>query len=347
MTRTLAEKRADVWRVVEGARAVARDRAVLVGELVRSTGLSREGVDIAFERHLELDPTEAEIDALVAFAASAGVAKHVVVILSANVFVGALRAVAIARAASPSVVVRPSRREPHFARALVAKIADAALTLVDDVDLARLFGGEVHVYGRDATIAAVRAGVAKQVRVRGHGAGMGIAMVGPGAVIEDAARALASDVIAFDQRGCLSPRVALVEGEGRAGLFAEALDAALTEAAKRVPRGVLHEDERAEAARYAATMEFAGRAWVRATHVIGLAPRSAPVVIPPTGRHVHLATIGGDADARAVMESLAAVIVCVGADESARATEVAPAHARVSALGEMQRPRLDGPVDRR
>ncbi len=127
--------RADVARVVEAARKVAGDRGRLVEELVASTGLTRQGVELAFARHLELEPTDAEIDAL---AASAGAAKHVVVILSANVFVAALRAIAIARAASPSVVVRPSRREPHFARALVEAAADPGLTLANDVDLARL-----------------------------------------------------------------------------------------------------------------------------------------------------------------------------------------------------------------
>jgi hypothetical protein len=344
MTRAAAEKRADVRRIVEAARSVAKERRSLALDLVRTTGLSREGVELAFERHLELAPSDAEIDALVA---SAGQAKHVVVILSANVFVAALRAIAIARAASPSVVVRPSRREPHFARALVERAGDPGLTLAEEVDLARLFGGEVHVYGRDATIASVRGRVGERVRVRGHGAGMGIAVVGPGAAIDGAARALAEDVIAFDQRGCLSPRVALVEGEERAARFAGALHAALGEAEVRVPRGALHDEERAEAVRYRETMSFAGRALAGAAHVVGLAPRGAPVTVPPAGRHVHVAAVGGIDEARAAMGELAQVIVCVGSDDPARVAEVAPGHARVARLGEMQRPAFDGPVDRR
>ncbi len=181
MTRTDGEKRADVRRLVEAARAVARDPGALTADLVRTTGLSPEGIALAFERHLELDPSDADLDALVA---GAGAAKHVVVVLSANVFVAALRALAIARAASPSVVVRPSRREPDFARALVAHTRDPGLTLVEDLALDRLFGGEVHVYGRDATIADVRARVGERIRVRGHGAGMGVAVVTEGAAVE-------------------------------------------------------------------------------------------------------------------------------------------------------------------
>jgi acyl-CoA reductase-like NAD-dependent aldehyde dehydrogenase len=343
--RSAAERATDAKRIVDAARAVANDRATLTTDLVATTGLSREGVELAFARHLELDPTDAEIDALVA---TAGNAKHVVVILSANVFVAALRAIALARAASPSVVVRPSRREPHFARALVERAGDRGLSLVDEVDAARLFGGEVHVYGRDATIADVRAKVGERIRVRGHGAGMGVALVSPHASLDDAAAALASDVIAFDQRGCLSPRVAVVIGDAsRASRFADALEAALTHANARVPRGLVHDDERADASRYAATMAFAGRAIVRADHVVGAAPAGAPLVVPPSGRHVHVAPAASAADARLLLADLAHVIVALGSDDLALAASVAPAHARRSLLGEMQRPRLDGPVDRR
>ncbi len=344
MTRTLEERARDVWRIVEAGRAVARDRSRIAPEIARATGLSPEGVELGFTVHLELDPTEAEVASLVA---SAGSAKHVVVILSANVFVASLRAIAIAIAASPSVVVRPSRREPHFARALVERAALPGLTRVDEGDVERLFGGEIHVYGRDATIASVRARAGERMRVRGHGAGMGVAFVSAAAGLESSARALAADVVAFDQRGCLSPRVALVEGETRAEPFAERARRRARRAGARVPRGVLHEDERADAARYGATMAFAGRTFVRASHVVGVAPPGAPVTIPPPGRHVHVMPVRAREEGAALLAELAPVIVAVGADDLAVARAIAPEHARVSLLGEMQRPRLDGPVDRR
>jgi len=351
MSRSALEKRADVLRLVEAARVVARDRGGLVGDLVRTTGLSEEGVHLAFDRHLELDPSDADLDALVA---GAGAAKHVVVVLSANVFVAVLRAVAIARAASPSVIVRPSRREPHFARALVEAARDPGLALAegagdarDDAALERLFGGEVHVYGRDATIAAVRARVGARIRVRGHGAGMGVAVIGAGAALDEAARSLADDVVAFDQRGCLSPRIAFVEGEGRASSFADALHSALTTANERTPRGALHEDERAELSRYGATMAFAGRVASGAGHLLGIAPPGAPLLIPPTGRHLHLVPVASLDEVEAHLAALAPVLVSVGTDDVARVRPHVPAHARLSLLGAMQRPPLDGPVDRR
>src|SRR5262249_25486731 len=144
----------------------------LLGELARSTGLSVEGVALALERSLEWDASPEEIDALPAHAKEEPL---VAVILSANVFVGALRALALARAASSRVIVRPSRRDPFFARPLVAAATDPVFVLDDAFDVATIPEGEIHVYGKDETIAAVRAKARPSVRVRGHGAGFGVA----------------------------------------------------------------------------------------------------------------------------------------------------------------------------
>src|SRR5579864_616903 len=109
--RSEEERIADVRRLVVAARRVVDDRAAIANEIAASTGLSPEGVELGFTRHVETGATDGDLASLVR---GAGNAKHVAVILSANVFVASLRAIAIARAASPSVVVRPSRREPHF-----------------------------------------------------------------------------------------------------------------------------------------------------------------------------------------------------------------------------------------
>lgn len=342
MNRSASERARDVGRLVEAARDTVRDRAAISSAIAEATGLSRQGVELGFTRHVELDPTDAEILSLVE---GAGVAREVHVILSANVFVAALRAIAIARAAAPRVVVRPSRRDPSFARALVAAARDAAITLAEVVTVESIEEGEIHVYGRDETIADVQRRAASSVVVRGHGAGMGVALVGPTASLPEAARALAWDVVAFDQRGCLSPRIALVEGEpARAEEFAGALDAALGELARTVPRGLLAEEERALATRYADALAFAGSVWRAPDHVVGLAPPGAPLVVPPSGRHVHVAHT---ANISAALAPLARAIVAVGSTDTRRHAALAPPHARISALGEMQRPRLDGPVDLR
>lgn len=344
--RSVEARIADVRAVVAAARAVADRRGALTAAMVASTGLSAAGVELALTRHLELDASDAELRRLVAHA---GEAPRVAVILSANVFVGALRAIAIARAASADVVVRPSRRDPIFARALVEAASDPAIRFDEALDVAAVEEGEVHVYGHDATIARVRARLRPNVRLVGHGSGMGVAWITRGADVAAAARALATDVIAFDQRGCLSPRVALVEERraGRAETFAEALHEELERLGIDVPRGPLPPEERAASDRYVATMTYAARALVGTQHAIGIAPPGAPMVPCPAYRHVHVASCATEADMRALLGPLARSIVAFGSDDEARARRLAPRWARVSALGQMQRPRLDGPVDLR
>jgi len=338
--------RGRVRRLLDAAAEVASD-AALVEPLCESTGLSAEGVRLALSRHLETDAGEAEVAALVAGAAPS---PHVHVILSANVFTAPLRALAVACAASPSVSVRPSRRDPVFTRALLRAAPGVGVTLVEHADVGAVAVGDVHVYGRDETIAQVRAAARPGVTVRAHGAGLGVAWVGHAADLEGAASALADDVVVFDQRGCLSPRVAFVQGDEERGVrFVAALGAWLSELGRTVPRGRLDPDERRAAARYAEAMTFAGRVVRGADHLVALGPTGGPLIVPPPGRHVHVLVVRDVEEARAVLGPVLRLVVAVGSDDTAAATHlVADAtRGRFSALGRMQRPPFDGPVDLR
>ena len=290
MSRSAADRIADVRRLLQAARKLVDQRAELVPAIVDSTGLSTEGVELALARHVETEATDAELSRLVS---CAGDVSRVAVVLSANVFVGALRAIALARAASDDVVVRPSRRDPAFALALVGAanaLGDTHLRIDDALDVASVEAGEIHVYGRDETIADVRGKAREGVRVLGHGSGMGVALVTAEAELAEAARGLAEDVVVFDQRGCLSPRIALVLGdEARAAALAEALHAELERLGASIPRGDVPADERAASGRYVATMTYACRVLVGSEHAIGIAPPGAPLVLPPPYRHVHVA----------------------------------------------------------
>ena len=349
MTRSAAERIADVKRVQEAARNVVAKRAALVPAIVESTGLSTEGVELGLCRHLELESSDAELAKLVSHA---GDAAHVAIVLSANVFVGALRAIALARAASDDVIVRPSRRDPAFARALVdaaRALGDTHVRIDEDFDVAAFESGEIHVYGRDETIAEVRAKAKREgVRVRGHGAGMGVVWLSPSADLAQAARGIAEDVIVFDQRGCLSPRIVFVMGdEARASDLADALHAELDRLDDSVPRGAVPAEERAAGGRYVATMTYACRALVGRDHAVGVAPPGAPLVLPPPYRNVHVAACASLADATKLLEPLAKGVVIIGSDDEASAKTLAPSWARLAPLGSMQRPPLDGPVDLR
>jgi hypothetical protein len=356
MSRSVEERVRDVRRWLDAARAVHAERARHAAAIAASTGLSLEGVELGFDS-LERDATTAELRALVA---SAGDAASVHVILSANVFVAPLRAIAIARAAADRVTVRPSSRDPTLAHALVAAAGDPAVTIAVDRDLSVLDADRIDVYGRDETIAQVRSRARPGVVVRGHGAGMGLAFVVHGHVGElaGAAEALAADVVPFDQRGCLSPRVAFVEGPPTHGeAFAAALHDRLSSLGSRVPRGDLTPDERSEGARWRETLAFAGRVWVGADHVVALAAPGMPLAIPPVGRHVLVVPVDSATAARERIGPIARFVVSVGrsgrdAPAGSRPFALAsggfaPPHARVALLGRMQRPPLDGPVDRR
>jgi hypothetical protein len=331
----------DVRRVLEASREVHARRTRLAPAIARATGLSPEGVELGFES-LERDASDEELRALVA---RAGDAPEVHVILSANVFVAPLRAIAIARAAAPHVTVSPSSRDPVLARALVETLADPAVLIDAGRDVSSIVEGQVHVFGRSETIAAVRAKA--RVEVRAHGPGLGVAAIGAGA-LEAAAEGLATDVVAFDQRGCLSPRIALVVGDGvRAAEFAAALHECLEARAALVPRGRLTDDEREEATRWVDAATFAGPCWTGTDHAVALAPEHGPLSVPPAGRHVLVAGAVAWGDAFARFAPLAGFAVAVGTNDATRVPALAPPRARILPLGRMQRPPLDGPVDLR
>ncbi|HEY3233680.1 MAG TPA: hypothetical protein VGJ84_03120, partial [Polyangiaceae bacterium] len=127
-----------IRRLVEAARKIADPRdplGIRARELLpESTGLSRQGVEWALTRCLETRPTEKELRQL---SASVPTAPRAHVILSANVFVAAHRAIALALAASPRVCVRTSRREPQFAR-LLCQASDGLFEISDNEEASGL-----------------------------------------------------------------------------------------------------------------------------------------------------------------------------------------------------------------
>jgi hypothetical protein len=344
VSRTVDERIRDVRGWIDAACAVHADRARHAVAIAASTGLSPEGVELGFDC-LERAATPEDLRALVA---AAGDAASVHVILSANVFVAPLRAIAIARAAAVHVTVRPSSRDPTLAAALVAGAGDPGVSIASGRGLPA-GADRVDVYGRDETIARVRSLARPGVVVRGHGAGLGVAFVADAdEESERAAEALAADVVPFDQRGCLSPRVAFVLGSAAQGeAFAAALHERLAALGSRVPRGALTPDERSEVVRWRDTLAFAGRVWEGVHHAVALAAAESPLAVPPAGRHVLVVPVESAARARDLLAPIARFVVTVGSRGSGPSVAIAPPHARLALLGRMQRPPLDGPVDKR
>jgi hypothetical protein len=338
-----AERQARVERLLQGARVLgnpenAAARAVRA-RLLETTGLSSAGIERALSHALEIRASDAERQALLACTPESPRAH---VLLSSNVFVAALRAIAIGLASSASVRVRASRRDPALAEALHA-LAPDSFELVSDA-LSPMAGEHFWAYGTDATLAELRASLPRGVWFHAHGAGFAAVVVDAREWTRTDARAIALDAALFDQQGCLSPRVVCVRGTpDQARIVANALADELSALAQELPHGLKTATEQAEARRnrdaaaYAFELFDAGQGWVSC---------ASELVIPPSGRNLHVIDT---TDPVTALTPFAAHVTSIAANTRALRDELRSpfAAARVVELGELQRPPLDGPVDRR
>jgi hypothetical protein len=331
--------------------------------LLETSGLSRAGVELALTEHLETRATEAEMATLLR---RSGHARRCHVVLSANVCTGALRAIAVATAAAAEVIVRPSRRDPTLASILVDELgsdpafaaAGGAIRVAGRLEKggadAPAPGDRVDVYGRSVTIDAVRAALAPEIALAGYGGGLGVAVIEADDDLGRVAAALARDVVPFDQRGCLSPRLAVAVGDDERGLdLARALHVALGSLGERVPRGLLDPDTARALSLHRATAEALGVYLEGPGHAVSTAPGARGPLLPPPARVVHVLTVSVPEAARELLGPWAGGLTALGArcDEGeiggplARVVSGMAPRARVTRLGAMQRPPLDGPVD--
>lgn len=306
--------------------------------LPSATGLSPASVSYALEHCLETSPGLAALEQL-CLAAPEAPRAHVV--LSANVFTAPLRAIALALASSERVFVRPSRREPVMAE-LLREASRGQFEIVSALDPAP--GDHVWAYAADESLAAIAASLPTGVVYHAHGFGYGAALLDSAACQDgEAARRLALDTALFDQRGCLSPRFAVVHAPLDDTLaFARSLAAALDDWQTLLPRGDLEHTELEAMVRFRETMTYASECCLGsdAGNVAVLRdPEQFP--LPPVGRNLLLLSTS---DWRAPLVANAAQLTQLGI---AGSFAPLPGHVRTAPLGHMQRPPFDGPVDRR
>ncbi|MEO7032299.1 MAG: acyl-CoA reductase [Polyangiaceae bacterium] len=312
--------------------------------LVASSGLSLEGVNFAISRCLEAEPSEQELEALIRSTPSAQVAH---VLLSANVFVAAHRAIAIGLAASETVHVRASRREPEMAE-LLLEGATNSFRLVDE--LTPHSGDRLWAYGSDATLEQVAVTLPPGVAFHAHGSGFGVAVIDgalPDSDVNELLSRLAEDIALFDQRGCLSPRVVLVgTGLNQAQSIARALATELTRVEQRIPRGRLAAAELAEITTFHDTASFAGELLPAGLGYVSVA-ESATWSIPPIGRNIHVLPTSDPVKSLTSLRPMITSCAFAGAAALRNALRAALPGARLCSFGNMQAPAFDGPVDRR
>lgn len=345
-----AELRARLEPLFAAARRIA-DPGDALGrraraELPAQTRLSPEGVELALARCLETGATDAEL-ARLASRIPKSARSHV--LLSANVFTAALRAIATGLVASPQVFVRASRREPKMA-AFLAEAAPSSFSLTDE--LRPEPGDQVFAYGSDTTFDALRRVLPEGTLLRAHGPGFGAAAVESAAVTpreeDELARALSYDVALFDQRGCLSPRVVWFEGPAeRARSFTRAVARALAERERELPPGELTRDERAERELQRATLTYSGLVEPAGSGFVALLDEPPPHQ-PELGARSLLVIACADA-AEAARPHAAKITTHATAATARFSGKFAAAlpRSRVAAWGKLQCPPLDGPVDLR
>jgi hypothetical protein len=199
-------------------------------------------------------------------------------------------------------------------------------------------------YGAHTTLAEQRRSLPRGVWFHPHGAGFGAVVVAAAAWAPETARAIALDTALFDQQGCLSPRLVCVVGSDAqarsiSGQLAEQLRALDAE----LPPGPKNEDERAvarrqrDAAAYAFELFDAGSGWISC---------STRAVLPPGQRTLHVVPTS---DAVSTLSPFTSHLTCIASGAPALSSELCRHFpgARVVAVGEMQRPPFDGPVDHR
>lgn len=313
-------------------------------ELASTTGLSPQGIEVALTQCLETSPSEAELQAL---CASVSLSERGWVLLSANVFTAAHRAIALALAASDDVRVRPSRREPVFAR-LLAEAAPGLFAVSEQLEPQP--GDTVWAYGSDATLAGLQRSLAPGVTLKAHGEGFGVVVVQE----QDAAEmgwwplcdAIVRDAVLFEGRGCLSPRLLLVNA---ADPFAERLSQELLLAfdrvAQAIPRGALQRDELADVSWYRECIFSLGEYHCHAGGSVARV-RGNVQLLPPPGRVLQVCQVEQEVNTVNMLAPRLTSVARVGDRLAAALLRAAP-RARHCQLGQMQRPAFDGPADPR
>lgn len=322
-----------------GAISALREAQPALCALVRaSTGCSEDAARWCVQGVLE----KYTPDALKSLCDTRWEGRVVTVILAATVPLAPLRAVVLPLLqGAQRVRVKPSRRRPELAVMVVEALAAQGLA----IEIGALGDTDALIaYGRDETLDALAASLTPGVAFEGHGHGFGAALLSRWD--EPTAHALARDIAAYDQHGCLSPQVVLCVDDARG--LAVALHHALEALAAQWPRAPMGDDVGAAALQWLGVQAALGAEVLRApSHAVTLWSRGV-MQASPGARHVAVVPVRDLDEARALLAPQARWLSNVGTD-LARDLRWRPEGftGRVSALGAMQDPPLDGPEDPR
>ena len=335
-------------------------------DLAKSTGLSEPMVQWALKTTLQtVEP--GTLQRVQADAAAAGGAplSFLPLILAGNLFTASVRGVFVPLLLGIPVFAKASTREALFPRLLRDSLRKVDPNLASAFDVASFRGGDpeheialagevdsIAVYGSDETVADVR-GRHSSARIIAHGHGLSLAYCSRNSFdADDTIRALALDVGAYDQRGCLSPQAVYVEGDRSEALtFAKRLaDDGLAGLSASLPRGPIPLDVGAAQAQWRGLAEIEGDLFVGDEFAVAVVGRDA-LRWSPGYRNVSVVPIENESAAFEAWAPLGSTLKCVGIDPAslgifsqaiARSMSLS---ATACALGTMQTPPFDAPAD--
>lgn len=222
--------------------------------LARVTSLSPEMVRWALANNVGTLTVEEALAAMPDARDGVVPSRLTIAVLAGNVFSAALAAIALPLLAKSPVLAKASSREDVFPRLFAAALREADPDVAASLEIVAFRGGDerlegalfsqadvVLVYGSDSTLADVRARLPATTSFVAHGHGLGAIFV-PASVrdVGSIVDAIAIDVAAYDQRGCLSPHVILCEhGVDTRGLAGALAERGLAKLARSLPRGPL------------------------------------------------------------------------------------------------------------
>lgn len=337
--------------------------------LAEATGLSEPMVRWGALTTLEtVRPDSLAALAADAYRSGAEPISSLSVVLAGNLFTATVRAVFVPLLLGIPVTVKASSRETLFPRMLRDALLHEDPELGRAVELIMFRGGDLEeeaalvaaaevtsVYGADATIDEI-ARRHPQANLIVHGHGVSVAYCGRRSctpdTIDETANALALDVAAYDQRGCLSPQIVYV-AESRDGHDASALANRLSDALERLahelPRGPLPLEVGAAQSQWRGLAEVEGHLLTGADYAVALRP-PRPIRWSPGYRNITLSPVESIGAAIEETAALGSSLKCVGVNpaslgEFAQAIHETPSPAYVCALGTMQTPAFDALAD--
>lgn len=295
------------------------------------------------------------------------------VVLAGNLFTACIRALAWPLLLGWRVTAKAASADDVLPRALATALraADAevgerlAVVTFDRTDTAALHAlvrnsDAVSVYGSDATINAIQNLLDRSTPLIAHGHGVGAAFVERGAIRGRVQRMLwaerlALDIAAYDQRGCLSPQVILVDSDDpkRTHKLALNLSAALSKLEGTLPRGPLPEEAAIAQSQWRNTLAACGDVIEGTTHTVAITgiDMDPTAMLGPGYRNVLLVPCSNAQHALALLEPWGQTLKALGVAPDGEAltrvlSQLSPQlRPNVSAAGTMQTPTFDARAD--